>query len=79
MNRIVTVHNDYLSFSIIVIINNHYTHIIQDRVLQWNKPVVYDMLWDIEQIEIIRPIVRVLLNRVGTKSKEIIPIDELNI
>lgn len=79
MNKIVTVYNDSFSFSIIVIINNHYTHIIQDRIYQWNKPIVYGMLWNKEQIKIIRPIIRILLSRVNTTKNQIIPIQGFNI
>lgn len=63
------IHNDNYSFSVLLIINDDIIHITQNSWMVWERPIIYDMIWKKEYIELVRPIAQKLMNRVGTKEK----------
>lgn len=63
------IYNDEYSFSLLVIVDDkRIVHVLQDRMPYWEKPIVYDMVWDYDVVDIVRKIVNKLMNRVGKKD-----------
>ena len=67
------IYNDQYSFSILIVVKKNKLrpiHIIQDRWLYWEKPIIYNMIWKYETVGIVRIIINKLMNRMGKTKPE---------